>query len=42
VIVISYGIYDPEDLERYAPRVVHVDARNEVIAVDEQVAALLS
>src|SRR5947209_9402467 len=41
VIVISYGIYDPEDLERYDPRVVHVDANNDVIAVDRQVAALL-
>jgi aspartate 1-decarboxylase len=42
VIVISYGIYDPEDLEHYLPRVVHVDAANDVIAVDEQPAALLS
>src|SRR5579859_958811 len=29
VIVISYGIYDPEDLEHYLPRVVHVDAAND-------------
>jgi aspartate 1-decarboxylase len=42
IIVISYGIYDPDDLEHYVPRVVHVDAGNDVIAVDEQPAALLS
>jgi aspartate 1-decarboxylase len=42
VIVISYAIYDPEDLEHYVPRVVHVDAANDVIAVDEQPATLLS
>ncbi len=30
IIVISYGLYDPEDLEHYVPRVVHVDARNEI------------
>jgi aspartate 1-decarboxylase len=42
IIVISYGIYDPDDLEHYTPRVVHVDAGNDVIAVDDQPAALLS
>jgi aspartate 1-decarboxylase len=42
IIVISYGIYDPDDLEHYTPRVVHVDAHNDVIAVDEQPAALLT
>src|ERR1700735_3031452 len=26
VIVISYAQYTPDELERYAPRVVHVDA----------------
>jgi aspartate 1-decarboxylase len=41
IIVISYGIYDPEDLEHYVPRVVHVDERNEIKAVDDQVATLL-
>jgi aspartate 1-decarboxylase len=41
VIVISYGIYDPEDLEHYGPRVVHVGAANEILAVDRAVATLL-
>jgi aspartate 1-decarboxylase len=42
IIVISYGIYDPEDLDHYAPRVVHVDGENHIISVDDQVATLLS
>src|ERR1700722_6645489 len=41
IIVISYGIYDPEDLEHYGPRVVHVNAGNEILAVDREVATLL-
>ena len=41
IIVISYGSYSREDLEEYAPRVVHVDAHNAIVAVDEQVAGLL-
>jgi len=42
IIVISYGSYDEEDLERYAPRVVHVEAAsNRIVTVDEQVATLL-
>jgi aspartate 1-decarboxylase len=43
IIVISYGQYDEADLERYEPRVVHVEAgTNRIITVDEQVATLLS
>jgi aspartate 1-decarboxylase len=42
VIVISYGIYDPEELEHHAPRVVHVGADNQILAVDRKVATLLS
>ncbi|MDP9345829.1 MAG: aspartate 1-decarboxylase, partial [Actinomycetota bacterium] len=43
VIVISYAAYDAADLERYEPRVVHVEAAtNRIIAVDDAVAALLS
>ena len=43
IIVISYGSYDEADLERYAPRVVHVEAEtNRTITIDEQVATLLS
>jgi aspartate 1-decarboxylase len=42
IIVISYGIYDPDDLELYDPRVVHVDVHNQIIDVDNEVATLLS
>ena len=42
IIVISYAIYDPEDLDHYTPRVVHVDGENQIISVDDQVATLLS
>jgi len=41
IIVISYGAYDREDLESYAPRVVHVDRENRIVEIDEQVAMLL-
>ncbi len=42
IIVISYGSYDPEELEHYQPRVVHVGARNEILMVDENPSALLT
>jgi aspartate 1-decarboxylase len=43
IIVISYGSYDRTDLERYEPRVVHVEAEtNRIITIDERVATLLS
>jgi aspartate 1-decarboxylase len=43
IIVISYASYDEADLERYHPRVVHVEAgTNRIITIDEQVATLLS
>ena len=43
IIVISYGAYDEAELERYEPRVVHVEAHtNRIITIDEQVATLLS
>jgi aspartate 1-decarboxylase len=41
VIVISYGCYVPEELEHYAPRVVHVDADNRILAVDGLPSTLL-
>jgi aspartate 1-decarboxylase len=41
IIVISYAGYDPDDLEHYNPRVVHVNAHNEIINVDQEVATLL-
>jgi aspartate 1-decarboxylase len=43
IIVISYASYDEADLQRYHPRVVHVQAgTNRIITIDEQVATLLS
>jgi aspartate 1-decarboxylase len=43
IIVISYGSYEKADLERYEPRVVHVEANtNRIITVDDEVATLLS
>ena len=43
VIVISYAAYDRDELERYEPRVVHVEpATNAIIDVDDAVATLLS
>jgi aspartate 1-decarboxylase len=42
IIVISYAQYDRLELERYEPRVVHVDAANRIIDVDSEVATLLS
>ena len=41
IIVISYASYDPDDLELYSPRVVHVGHDNEIITVDSEVAKLL-
>jgi aspartate 1-decarboxylase len=42
VIVISYASYDRDDLETYEPKVVHVNAENEIVTVDDAVAELLS
>ena len=42
IIVISYGIYDPDDLEHFDPRVVHVDAGNQIINIDREVATLMT
>ena len=42
VIVISYASYTEEDLDSYVPRVVHVDANNSIVTVDDAVAELLS
>jgi aspartate 1-decarboxylase len=41
IIVISYAGYDPDELENYDPRVVHVNASNQIINVDREVATLL-
>jgi aspartate 1-decarboxylase len=41
IIVISYAGYDPDELDNYEPRVVHVNAHNQIINVDREVATLL-
>jgi aspartate 1-decarboxylase len=41
IIVISYAAYDSDELQTYEPRVVHVDADNQIINVDREVATLL-
>jgi aspartate 1-decarboxylase len=40
VIVISYAQYDERELADYRPRVVHVDAENEIVAIDDRAWAL--
>jgi aspartate 1-decarboxylase len=42
VILISYAQYDEDELEGYAPRVVHVTRENRIVAIDQEVATLLS
>jgi aspartate 1-decarboxylase len=42
VIVVSYAGYDSRELETYEPKVVHVNADNEIVTVDDAVAELLS
>jgi aspartate 1-decarboxylase len=41
IIIISYGSYDPEDMEFYDPLVVHVDEHNTIRTIDNEVATLL-
>jgi aspartate 1-decarboxylase len=41
VIVVSYASYDERELEAYEPRVVHVNAGNEIVDVNDQVDLLL-
>jgi aspartate 1-decarboxylase len=42
VIVVSYAQYDEAELASYEPRVVHVDAENRIVTVDDAVRELLS
>lgn len=42
IIVISYAQYDESELVDYRPRVVHVDAENEIAAIDDRASALLA
>jgi len=42
IIVVSYASYDAVELQRYEPRVVHVEAKtNRIVSVDDEVATLL-
>jgi len=41
VIVISYGSYQEAELATRQPKVVHVDADNRIVRVDDAVAELL-
>jgi aspartate 1-decarboxylase len=42
IIVISYAGYEPDELDNYNPRVVHVDAHNEIHHIDREVATLVA
>jgi aspartate 1-decarboxylase len=42
IIVVSYASYGERELETYEPKVVHVNAHNEIVTVDDAVAELLS
>jgi aspartate 1-decarboxylase len=42
VIVVSYASYDEREFETYEPRVVHVNARNEIVDVNHEVDLLLA
>src|SRR5437660_740807 len=42
IIVISYAAYDPDEIDNYNPRVVHVGAHNEILQMDHKVATLLT
>src|SRR5437588_11424107 len=41
IIVISYAVFCLKKKTEYEPRVVHVDAHNEILNVDAEVATLL-
>ena len=42
VIVVSYAVYERDELDSYEPVVVHVDGDNRIVTVDDAVAELLS
>jgi aspartate 1-decarboxylase len=41
VIVIAYAAYDQDELADYRPRIVHVDAGNDVVAIDDRGSTLV-
>jgi aspartate 1-decarboxylase len=40
VIVVAYGMYSEDELPEHEPQVVHVDARNRIVRVDADPAAI--
>jgi aspartate 1-decarboxylase len=42
VIVIAYAQYDQDELAVYRPRIVHVDAANDILAIDDRAATLVT
>jgi aspartate 1-decarboxylase len=42
IIVISYADYEEDELESYAPRVVHVNRENQIVLTDANVKELLT
>jgi len=42
VIVVSYASYEEAELDSYEPRVVHVDAQNEIVTVNDAAAELVA
>jgi aspartate 1-decarboxylase len=34
VIIVSYGLYHEDEIDQHQPRVVHVDADNQIIRID--------
>jgi aspartate 1-decarboxylase len=42
IIVVSYGGYEEAELESHEPRVVHVNAENRIVSVDDAVGELLA
>ena len=42
VIVVSYAAYEEAELESYEPKVVHVNAENSIVTIDDAVSELLS
>jgi aspartate 1-decarboxylase len=40
VIIVAYGSYSESELEEHEPRVVHVDASNDVLRIDSEAGLL--
>jgi aspartate 1-decarboxylase len=42
VIIVSYGLYQEDEIDHHQPRVVHVDADNRIIRVDADPTTILT